>query len=267
MISYFFVAYFLCSAYNTLLIYNYAFVGALCPQLANPKDGRVKFTSAGRSVGAQVWYVCNDGFTLMGSESRRCQSNLEWSLMAPTCQPNLCPRLENPKNGDVKSPNGRSVGAKVWYVCDTGFSLVGSESRRCQSNLQWSLRAPTCQPNQCPILQAPENGKIKSPDGRSVGAEVWYICNTGFTLVGSESRRCQNNRQWSLKAPTCEPNICPRLTAPQNGQIKFSDAGRSVGAKVQYQCDQGFKLVGTEMRLCQNNLRWSSQAPVCKRKL
>lgn len=186
-------------------------------------------------------------------------------MTAPTCQPSHCPRLQALENGRIKYPNGRSISARVWYVCDTGFTLVGSESRRCQSNLEWSLTAPTCQRSRCPRLQAPENGRIKSPDGRSVGAEVWYICDEGFSLVGSESRRCQSNLQWTLKAPICQPSLCRQLNAPKNGQIKFSDAGREVGAEVQYKCDAGFKLFGMETRLCQSNLKWSFEAPVCKR--
>lgn len=58
----------------------------ICPVLNNPKNGKVKFTEAGRRVGAEVWYSCDAGFRLVGVESRRCQPNLEWSSEAPTCQ-------------------------------------------------------------------------------------------------------------------------------------------------------------------------------------
>ena len=238
----------------------------MCPELSNPDNGRAKLTSAGRSVGAQVWYICNDGFILVGSESRRCQSNLQWSLMAPTCKPKFCPRLNNPENGIVKFFSaGRSVGAKVQYKCSSGFSLVGSEFRRCQSDRQWSLKAPTCQRSFCPRLEEPQNGRIKYPEGKSVGADVWYVCDTGFTLVGSESRRCQSNLQWSLMAPTCQPKFCPRLNNPENGIVKFFSAGRSVGAKVQYKCSSGFSLVGSEFRRCQSDRQWSLKAPTCQR--
>ena len=174
--------------------------------LTDPANGRIKSSTNGRNVGSVVWYRCNDGFRLVGSESTRCQSNLKWSEVPPTCQPTLCPSLKNPENGRVKfSAAGRRVGAKVWYVCNSGFHLVGSESRRCQSNLKWSPEAPTCRPNLCPELDDPKNGRVKlSDDGRRVGADVWYMCNRGFKLVGSESRRCQSNLKWSSTAPTCQ---------------------------------------------------------------
>ncbi len=238
-----------------------------CPRLNNPENGIVKFLDVGHSVGAKVQYKCNSGFSIIGSEFRRCQSNLQWSSMAPTCQSRHCPQLNNPENGIVQLFNaGQSVGATVKYKCNSGFSIVGSVFRRCRSDLQWSSMAPTCQSRQCPRLEELQNGRIKYPEGKHVGAEVWYVCNTGFTLVGSESRRCQSDLQWSSMAPTCQPSLCRQLEGPENGQVKFSDVGRSVGAAVEYKCDKGFKLFGVETRLCQSNLKWSFQAPTCKRK-
>ena len=60
-----------------------------------------------------------------------------------------------------------------------------------------------CIGNECPILDNPANGMVKYTGGRSVGAEVWYICNSGYRLVGSESRKCGDNLLWSGNAPKC----------------------------------------------------------------
>ena len=56
----------------------------------------------------------------------------------------------------------------------------------------------------CPELEDPINGRVKMMNGRTMGSEVWYVCNPGFTLVGSETRRCQNNLQWAPAAPVCK---------------------------------------------------------------
>lgn len=57
---------------------------------------------------------------------------------------------------------------------------------------------------ECPLLDNPENGVVKFKEGRRVGAKVWYFCNSGYTLVGSESRICKSDLTWSFKAPICK---------------------------------------------------------------
>lgn len=57
-----------------------------CPRLPSPNNGHVKYTKEGRSVGASVWYLCKDGYTLVGEESRTCLKNLTWSSNAPSCK-------------------------------------------------------------------------------------------------------------------------------------------------------------------------------------
>ncbi len=55
-----------------------------------------------------------------------------------------CPELADPENGMVKQTGGRGVGSQVWYMCDTGYVLVGSEVRTCQDDLQWDPEEPVC---------------------------------------------------------------------------------------------------------------------------
>ena len=55
-----------------------------------------------------------------------------------------CPILSNPSNGRVTQQESRP-GARVTYVCNTGYELVGLFSRICQNNGQWSGDAPTCE--------------------------------------------------------------------------------------------------------------------------
>lgn len=55
-----------------------------------------------------------------------------------------CPTLPHPANGIVKFTAGRGIGAKLWYVCNSGYRLEGSESRTCNSDLNWSGEAARC---------------------------------------------------------------------------------------------------------------------------
>ena len=58
--------------------------------------------------------------------------------------------------------------------------------------------------------------------------------------------------------------ICPKLTDPTNGNVQVS--GLRPGSKAVYKCNVGHVLVGVDTRTCQNNGKWSAQAPICKRK-
>ena len=55
----------------------------------------------------------------------------------------------------------------------------------------------------CGILESPQNG-IVVVDMTTLGAVATYTCNASYRLVGMESRRCEENGQWSEVAPTCE---------------------------------------------------------------
>ena len=58
--------------------------------------------------------------------------------------------------GDPGTPeNGLKVGvifsvnSKVYFDCDLGYELVGSEERKCQRNGTWTGRQPVCRGRPC----------------------------------------------------------------------------------------------------------------------
>ncbi|XP_035660825.1 E-selectin-like [Branchiostoma floridae] len=111
-----------------------------------------------------------------------------------------CPTLTPPANGAVKSPNSyRSVAT---FTCDTGYKLVGTSTRTCQSDGTWSGGSPTCKAVQCPTPKRPANGgKSGSTFYRGV---TYFNCNRGYRLVGANSIRCQADGTWSGSVPTCK---------------------------------------------------------------
>ena len=132
-----------------------------------------------------------------------------------------CGRLFDPRNGDV-SFKTTTFNSRAAYSCNNGFLLVGQTTRVCQRNGEWSGKAPVCKSklkydiqwfmrscflhaDQCPNLRHPENGLVRfGSQGRSVGAEVWYSCNSGYILTGTESRECQRDLTWSGESPICK---------------------------------------------------------------
>ncbi|XP_047227994.1 seizure 6-like protein isoform X4 [Girardinichthys multiradiatus] len=58
---------------------------------------------------------------------------------------------------------------------------------------------------------------------------------------------------------------CPDLPEIQNGWKTTSHVALVRGARLTYQCDPGYDLVGRETLTCQLDLSWSSQPPFCEK--
>ncbi|XP_036972107.1 seizure 6-like protein isoform X3 [Acanthopagrus latus] len=58
---------------------------------------------------------------------------------------------------------------------------------------------------------------------------------------------------------------CPDLPEIQNGWKTTSHIALVRGARITYQCDPGYDLVGRETLTCQLDLSWSSQPPFCEK--
>ncbi|XP_068429979.1 seizure 6-like protein isoform X2 [Clinocottus analis] len=58
---------------------------------------------------------------------------------------------------------------------------------------------------------------------------------------------------------------CPDLPEIQNGWKTTSHIALVRGARITYQCDPGYDLVGRETLTCQLDLTWSSQPPFCEK--
>ena len=60
--------------------------------------------------------------------------------------------------------------------------------------------------------------------------------------------------------------ICPPLTAPTNGMINCSLGGDGVANPEEtcsVTCNDGYQLMGSSRRTCQNNRSWSGTAAMC----
>lgn len=229
-----------------------------CPDLSSPHYGSVSVS--GLTVGSTASYKCNNGFFLIGTNTRHCLATGYWSGDEPICRPIECPKLPAPQYGSV-SISGLRVGSTATYECNDGFTLVGATTRRCLSTGHWSGGAPSCQSISCPKLFAPYYGSV-STNGQQPGSIATYRCSSGFLLVGESTRRCLTSGHWSGKAPVCQPIKCPRLTLVLNGRITAT--GRRVGSTATHVCFDGFVLVGNSVRTCLNTGVWSGEKPSCQ---
>ncbi len=55
---------------------------------------------------------------------------------------------------------------------------------------------------------------------------------------------------------------CAEPGLPSNGKKHGEDY--SIGATVTYECDDGYKLIGSSSRTCLDDSRWSTALPTCE---
>ena len=56
-----------------------------------------------------------------------------------------CGALTDPMNGMVDTSSGTTFMNTATYTCDTGYILIGTSTRMCQSDAVWSSATPTCE--------------------------------------------------------------------------------------------------------------------------
>ena len=56
---------------------------------------------------------------------------------------------------------------------------------------------------------------------------------------------------------------CGKLSGPKYGLVRITST--KLDAKAVYQCNRGYRLVGSSKRVCQPNSHWDGKAPVCRR--
>ena len=47
------------------------------------------------------------------------------------------------------------------------------------------------------------NGHVDTSNGTIIGSTATYTCNTGYSLSGSQLRKCGADRNWTSTAPVC----------------------------------------------------------------
>ena len=131
----------------------------MCPQLIRPDNGQVIITTL--TVGSVATYTCNNGYTLNGTNTRRCEQNGQWTLQPPTCSRKSeilasdhsdhslfplavdCGPLNNPTHGLV-TLSGTTFNNMATYSCNSAYTLNGAEMRTCQASGRWSNAELTC---------------------------------------------------------------------------------------------------------------------------
>uniref|UniRef100_A0A8C3IEI0 Sushi domain-containing protein n=1 Tax=Chrysemys picta bellii TaxID=8478 RepID=A0A8C3IEI0_CHRPI len=229
------------------------------------------------SFGSAVTYKCDQGFSLIGEASIHCTTkdnvNGQWSGPAPECKVVKCPEPEV-KNGKKQSGYGLhySYGNTVIFECDSGYTLKGSSSVKCEANNSWFPSLPTCLRNLVLVIceSSPRLSFAELPgvvnDSYPAGTQLKYSCRPGYILGSGKSPfvTCLAKSTWSV-----DPEFLVKCPEPEvkNGK-KQSGYGLhySYGNTVIFECDSGYTLKGSSSVKCEANNSWFPSLPTCLRK-
>ncbi|VTJ91715.1 Hypothetical predicted protein, partial [Marmota monax] len=271
-----------------------------CPKPKKISHGKLSYTNL--HYGHIVTYSCDRGFLLKGPKDLTCLETGNWDGHAPSCNAIHCDPPQPIENGFVEGAD-YSFGAMIIYSCFPGFQVAGHAMQTCKES-GWSSSIPKCVPIDCglpPHIDFGECTKVKdnqrysdqeddmmevpylsphppqrlaktwentkeSPDAHSsnflYGTVVSYTCNPGYELLGNPILICQEDGTWNGSAPSCNSIECDLPIVPENGFLHFKEA--TVGSAVQYSCNPGHVLVGSDLRICLQNRKWSGAPPHCE---
>lgn len=114
-------------------------VEIVCPQPTPIADGQVSPTQGPFHENDTIQYTCNQGFTMVGNATHRCQNDARWSGKEPICELQ-CPAPPPLPHGEIKTNNEWEVGAVIIYACFDGQR----QSATCGKDLKWHPDPPTC---------------------------------------------------------------------------------------------------------------------------
>ncbi|KAJ8008467.1 hypothetical protein DPEC_G00105120 [Dallia pectoralis] len=220
-------------------------VGVQCGDPPALRDAEV--SGDDHALGNEVHYVCKEGFTLIGPETRECLSTGQWSPSSAQCVPRSC--------GPPPSVDHALAHAGHQLFGDTAnyFCTDGQEAPRCIANF---CQRPPDLPHA--ILDSVNKPKYVST------TEVNYKCEEGFVLNTTATLKCMIGGEW---APSpydvrCIPVRCSKPSGIERGYVIGSNY--SFGAMVAYSCDKGFLIRGEKRRTCKADGEWGGVLPFCQ---
>ena len=105
----------------------------------------------------------------------------------------------------------------------------------------------------CDTLSTPVNGEITCRSGRvGVGYEgdiCSFTCNSGYELIGSDTRTCQSDGSWNGSPVCCIIMECLSSSLPMNSMLAES-CNSTYQSLCELQCQEGFTGTGDPSYMC-----------------
>ncbi|XP_052245001.1 sushi, von Willebrand factor type A, EGF and pentraxin domain-containing protein 1-like isoform X24 [Dreissena polymorpha] len=214
-----------------------------CGKPFEPDHGWVNISN-GTAVGNTATFFCDIGYTVVGNNKTTCLNNNTWNRPTPECKINDCGNLTQPRHGNVDTSNGTTYLSVAVYSCDIGYTLLGNISRLCYANKTWGDLPPTCIINNCKDPNPISNGNYTLLNGTTTyESTVRYSCNTGYTLHGTDIRRCLSNSSWTPLDVNCTIKDCFDKVLPEFANVTFWNGTVYVSIAT-VQCKEGYRIIG-----------------------
>ncbi|XP_053577950.1 complement factor B [Bombina bombina] len=130
-----------------------------------------------------------------------------------------------------------------------------------------SLAAPPPPVNgQCDLSKvAIIGGNFTVSDEGNRGSVVKYSCPKGKYPYPAYIRDCLYNGKWTdqNKKAICKDVRCPRPLSFDGGDFYPKQNFYNVGAVLNFECYDGFRIRGSVNRTCQENAKWSGKTTIC----
>ncbi|XP_071434607.1 membrane cofactor protein-like [Pithys albifrons albifrons] len=174
------------------------------------------------------------------------------------------PRISN---GQLRSAQNFTAGSTATLECDAGYQPGGASKAQCLPVGLWYPRVLTCIPGQCSHPPAVSNANLNHEYKFIVGTTVTYSCHRGFTLIPgvSPTTTCLKNFTWSAVPKLCQKVQCPTPVIPHGREISARKAEYTFGQQVEFQCDLGYVLKGSQRSQCSSDGMWRPPIPYCDR--
>ncbi|XP_052280910.1 sushi, von Willebrand factor type A, EGF and pentraxin domain-containing protein 1-like [Dreissena polymorpha] len=214
-----------------------------CGRPNEPDHGWVNISN-GTAVGNTVKFYCNIGYTVDGNNITTCLNNNTWSRPTPECKINDCGNLTQPQHGNVDTSNGITYLSIAVYSCNVGYTLSGNVSRLCYANRTWSDQPPICIINNCKDPNPISNGNYTLLNGTTTyESTVRYSCDAGYSLYGTDIRRCLANRSWTPLDVNCTIKDCFDKVLPEFANVTFWN-GTVYKSIATVKCKEGYRIFG-----------------------
>uniref|UniRef100_A0A667ZKN9 Sushi, von Willebrand factor type A, EGF and pentraxin domain-containing protein 1 n=1 Tax=Myripristis murdjan TaxID=586833 RepID=A0A667ZKN9_9TELE len=220
------------------------------------------------ALGDKVHYVCKEGYTLIGPETRECLPSGQWSDSTAQCVPRSCgppPAIDHAEPYESHQLYGDTAN----YYCTDGYTASNNSKMVCNAQGVWAppdgMEPPRCIANFCqrpPDLPHAILDSVNKPKYAS-NTDVSYKCEEGFMLNTTATLRCMMGGEWepSPYDVGCVPVRCSKPEGIERGYV--SGTNYSFGAVVAYSCDKGFLIRGEKRRTCKANGEWGGVLPTC----
>lgn len=229
-----------------------------CPPLGSVTNARPLAPLV--TFGTIINVECLPSYRPSHSDVIRCDASGSWSAPLPTCDSLTCDDPGDVANG-IKTGALFSVGSRVVYDCNPGYSLSGEADLLCQADGSWTAAAPACDPVFCGDPGTVANARLQG-SVFTFQSQVEFVCNEGFRRRGNGLRTCEVDGFWSGSLPECLASSCQDPGTPDQAVRQGDDF--SVGQSVSYTCAQGFTLSGVATLQCLPSGEWSAEVPTCQ---